>query len=79
MFQQDPLIAPPPSMLPENGVTAPNAGVKIAKKKLSDSEDTFEMYVDHSQPKKIRIFSPEEVKKQEVLVNEWKRKIQDCL
>ncbi|EFP12248.1 hypothetical protein CRE_04219 [Caenorhabditis remanei] len=60
-------------------INAPNAGVKIAKKKLSDNGDTFEMYVDHSRPKKIRVFSPEEVKKQEVLVNEWKRKIQDCL
>ena len=56
-------------------VNAPTAGVKVAKRDLMGSRDAFEMIVDHSKPKKVKIFSPEEVKKQESLVNEWKRKI----
>ncbi|EFP12232.1 hypothetical protein CRE_04166 [Caenorhabditis remanei] len=56
-------------------VNAPTAGVKVAKRDLPGSGDAFEMIVDHSKPKKVKIFSPEEVKKQESLVNEWKRKI----
>ncbi|KAF1771457.1 hypothetical protein GCK72_003283 [Caenorhabditis remanei] len=56
-------------------VNAPTAGVKVAKRDLSGSGDAFEMIIDHSKPKKVKIFSPEEVKKQESLVDEWKRKI----
>ncbi|KAF1771467.1 hypothetical protein GCK72_003293 [Caenorhabditis remanei] len=60
-------------------VNAPTAGVQVAKKHLLENEDAFEMYVDESKPKKIKVFSPEEIKKQSSLVDEWKRKIQESL
>ncbi|EFP12212.1 hypothetical protein CRE_04218 [Caenorhabditis remanei] len=60
-------------------VNAPTAGVKVAKKHLMENDDAFEMIVDESRPKKVKIFSPEEIKKQESLVDEWKRMIQKSL
>ncbi|KAF1771462.1 hypothetical protein GCK72_003288 [Caenorhabditis remanei] len=74
------LTAENPSFAFNMGVAnAPKPGFKVAKKKLSDSGEVFEMYVDTSKPKKVKVFSPEEIKKQESLVDEWKRKIQNTL
>ena len=74
-----PTIEKPSFVFNMGVVNAPKPGVKTAKKKLMENGDTFEMYVDTSKPKKVKIFSPEEIKKQSSLVDEWKRRIQDSL
>ncbi|KAF1771494.1 hypothetical protein GCK72_003321 [Caenorhabditis remanei] len=61
-------------------VNAPMPGSRVIVKKISDSDEGFIVCEDKDfQPKKTKIFTSEELQKQSILVEEWKKKIQEAL
>ncbi|EFO94277.1 hypothetical protein CRE_03440 [Caenorhabditis remanei] len=61
-------------------VNAPMPGSRVIVKKISDSDEGFIVCEDKDfQPKKTKIFTSEELQKQSILVEEWKKKIQETL